>query len=94
MKSFLGLLFFYLLFNVLLIALGIGIGFLLHWILPAVEIGMSILIGVVASGISLHFGIRLNSFLGDYVEEELFLEELSEITPPPPRQKRQRKKSK
>ena len=94
MKSFLSLLFFYLLFNVLLIALGIGIGFLLHWILPAVEIGMSILIGVVASGISLHFGIQLNSFLGDYVEEELFLEELSEITLPPPRQKHQRKKSK
>jgi len=92
MKSLFGMLFLYLLFNVLLIALGIG--FFLHWILPAVEIGMSILIGVVASGISLHFGIQLNSFLGDYVEEELFLEELSEITPPPPRQKRQRKKSK
>ncbi len=94
MKSFLGLLFFYLLFNVLLIALGIGIGFFLHWILPAVEIGMSILIGVVASGISLHFGIRLNNFLADYAEEALFIEELSEITPPPPRQKHQRRKSK
>ncbi len=92
MKSLFGMLFLYLLFNVLLIALGIG--FFLHWILPAVEIGMSILIGVVASGISLHFGIQLNSFLGDYVEEELFLEELSEITPPPPRQKHQRRKSK
>ena len=94
MKALFGMLFLYLLFNTLLIALGIGIGFLLHWILPAVEIGMSILIGVVASGISLHFGIQLNSFLGDYVEEELFLEELSEITPPPPRQKHQRRKSK
>ena len=94
MKSFLGLLFFYLLFNVLLIALGTGIGFLLHWILPAVEIGMSILIGVVASGISLHFWIRMNSYLGDYAQEELFIDELSEMTPPPPRRKRQRRKSK
>ena len=94
MKSLFGMLFLYLLFNALLIALGIGIGFFLHWILPAVEIGMSILIGVVASGISLHFGIRLNSFLGEYVEEELFIEEMSEITPAPPRQKHQRKKSK
>ncbi len=94
MKSFLSLLFFYLLFNVLLIALGIGIGFLLHWILPAVEIGMSILIGVVASGISLHFAVRLNNFLSDYAEEALFMEEMSEITPPPPRQKHQRRKSK
>ncbi len=94
MKSIIAMFFFYLLINALLIALGIGIGFLLHWILPAVEIGMSILIGVVASGISLHFGIRLNSFLGEYVEDALFIEELSEITSAPPRQKRQRRKSK
>ena len=94
MKSFFGMFFFYLLINVLLIALGIGVGFLLHWILPAIEIGMSILIGVVVSGISLHFWIRLNSYLGDYAEEALFIEELSEITPPPPRRKHQRRKSK
>ncbi len=94
MRSFIGLLLFYFLFNVLFIALGIGIGLFLHWILPAVEIGMSILIGVVASGISLHFGIRLNNFLADYAEKALFIEELSEITPPPPRQKHQRRKSK
>ena len=94
MKSFLGLLFFYLLFNVLLIALGIGIGFLLHWILPAVEIGMGIMIGVFVSGISIHFWIRMYSYLEDYAQEELFIEELSEITPPSPRQKHQRRKSK
>ncbi len=93
MKSFLGLLFFYLLFNALLIALGTGIGFLLHWILPAVEIGMGILIGVFVSGISIHLWIQMYSYLGDYAEEELFLEELSEITPPPSRRKHQRRKS-
>jgi len=94
MKFFLGLLFFYLLFNVLLIALGIGIGFLLHWILPAVEIGMGIMIGVFVSGISLHFWIRMYTYLEDYAQEELFIDELSDITPPPPRRKRQRRKSK
>ena len=94
MKSLFGMLFLYLLFNVLLIALGIGIGFLLHWILPAVEIGMGIMIGVFVSGISIHFWIRMYIYLEDYAQEELFIEELSEITPPPPRQKRQRKKSK
>ena len=92
MKSFLSLLFFYLLFNVLLIALGIGIGFLLHWILPAVEIGMGIMIGVFVSGISIHFWIRMYIYLEDYAEEALFAEEMSEITPP--RQKHQRQKSK
>ncbi len=94
MRSFFGMFFFYLLINVLLIALGIGVGFILHWILPAIEIGLSILIGVIASGISLYFGIRLNNFLADYAEEALFIEEMSEVTPPPPRQKHQRRKSK
>lgn len=93
MKSFLGLLFLYLLIVALLLALGIGIGFLLHWIVPAIEIGMSTLIGVVASAISLHFWIRLFIYLGDYAEEERFFEHISEITPPQPRTKRQQRKS-
>ena len=95
MKAFFLLLIFYLLINVLMIALGIGIGFVLHWILPAVEIGVSILIGVVASGISLYFAIRIYNYLGDYADEVLFLEDLEEIAPPPPpRPKRQQRKSK
>ena len=92
MKSIFAMFFFYLLFNVLLIAFGIGTGFLLHWILPAVEIGMSILIGVVAAGISLYFGIRLNNFLGEFAKEALLIEQLSEITPP--RRKQQWRNSK
>ncbi len=94
MKAFLVLLLFYVLINVFIIALGIGIGFLLHWILPAVAIGMGILIGVVASGISLYFGIRIYNYFGDYADEVLFLEDLEEIVPPPARKKRQQRKSK
>lgn len=94
MKAFLILFIFYLLVNAFMIALGIGIGFVLHWILPAVEIGVSILVGVVASGISLYFAIRIYNYLGDYADESLFIEHLTEIAPLPPRQKRQRRKSK
>jgi len=51
------LLFLILLF--LILGPGIGIGFLLHWLLPTVELGPAILIGVVAVGFALLFIGRL-----------------------------------
>jgi hypothetical protein len=59
MKAILGLLFVYVLVNLGLIALGVGIGFLLHWMLPSVDLGTGILIAVVATGFSIHYFIRL-----------------------------------
>jgi hypothetical protein len=67
MKAFLGLLMMYLLFNLGLIALGVGIGFLLHWMLPSVDLGTAILIAVVVTGFSIHYFIRLLS-LADFLE--------------------------
>ena len=32
------------------IAIGLGIGFLLHWFVPAIDVGMGTLIGVVTLG--------------------------------------------
>jgi NhaP-type Na+/H+ or K+/H+ antiporter len=37
----------YLLIKAVLLAIGVGIGFLLHWMLPAVDLGIGILIGRV-----------------------------------------------
>ena len=54
MRSLLGFLFIYLLVKTFLIALGVGIGFLLHWIVPAIDVGMGVLIGVVATGFSIY----------------------------------------
>jgi hypothetical protein len=59
MKSLLVILMTYLAINPGMAALGIGMGFLLHWILPAVDLGISILVGVVVTGLSIHFFIRL-----------------------------------
>jgi hypothetical protein len=32
------------------IAIGVGVGFVLHWLIPAIDLGMGTLIGVVALG--------------------------------------------
>ncbi len=62
MKAILGLLFLFILINLGLIAVGVAIGFLLHWILRSVDLGTSILISVVATGFSIHYFIRLLKF--------------------------------
>ena len=49
------LLFIYVVIKGLLLAVGIGVGFLLHWLIPAIELGMGVLIGVVTTGLSAHF---------------------------------------
>ncbi len=59
MISLLGVLILYLLINLVLLGCGIGIGFLLRWIFPAVDLGTGILTGVVTTSVSLVFLTRL-----------------------------------
>jgi hypothetical protein len=66
MAPLLGLLFIYVLINLGLIGLGVGIGFLLHWMLSSVDLGMGILIGVVTTGFSIHYYSRLMKFVEAY----------------------------
>src|SRR2546430_1210221 len=61
------------------LAIGAGIGFLLHWMLRSVDLGTAILIGVVTNGFALHFVFRLMSFINDRAFElELDQEEEEE----------------
>src|SRR4051812_41952046 len=76
MMAILGLLFVYILIDLGMVAVGVGIGFLLHWLLPSVDLGTSILIAVVATGFSIHYFIRLLWFsefleLPRYEDDEL-----------------------
>ncbi len=41
----------YLVLKLVLLALGIGVGWLLHWLIPAIDLGLGVLIGVVATGL-------------------------------------------
>ena len=59
MKAFLGLLATFLAVNLGVIAFGVGIGLLLRWVLPAVDLGVGILVGVVSMGLSIHYFLRI-----------------------------------
>jgi len=43
----------------LLLGFGVGIGLLLHWLLPAIDLSMSVLIGVIAFAFAFQIVARL-----------------------------------
>ncbi len=57
MRSCLGMFGIYLLMKVVLLGVGLGIGALLHWIFPSIDLGIGTLIGVIVT-ISVLFMIR------------------------------------
>ncbi len=59
MKALLGLLITFLVVNLGVIASGIVIGFVLRWALPSVDLGAGILIGIVSTGLSIHYFLRI-----------------------------------
>jgi hypothetical protein len=95
----LGLLFLFLVVNLGILALGVGLGFLLHWLMPSVDLGMGILIGVIASGLSIHFLSSLLNYFGAFPTLPILLGgdedpdrfPLYEIGPPPPTRRKKRK---
>jgi hypothetical protein len=95
MGKLLTVVFLFLILLLFILGPGIGIGFLLHWLLPAVELGPAILIGVVGTGFSCLLIGRLLA-----MAEESDIEE-EEIVPPivlrpvfqPPRRPRRKKAS-
>ena len=60
MAGLLGLLTIYLLINGLLVGFGIGVGYLLRWIL-GVDLGTGILIGIVSASVSMYLMGRIPS---------------------------------
>jgi len=93
----------YLLIKLLLLAVGVGIGFLLRWLWPEVDLGIAMLIGVVATIGAVHFFGRLIMALP--VAEELETEEETQeileslvahtgtiIDMPPPRRRRRKRR--
>jgi hypothetical protein len=86
----------YLVFNLGLIVFGAGIGSLIHWILPSVDLGTGILIGLVATGFSIHYFTRVMSLaeiLNDTDEEDEDVMPRFRVLPlGPPRSGRRRKR--
>ncbi len=81
-----------------LLALGTGIGFLLHWLLPSVDLGIGILIGVITIGFTAQLFARISSLpLNDPLDDAIFTEPFTSeritylIDPAPPQRRRKRK---
>jgi hypothetical protein len=62
-----------------ILALGAGMGFLLHWLLPAIDLGSGVLIGVVVAGFSIHFFSSLVTAINEYQSRREEEEKLAEI---------------
>jgi hypothetical protein len=98
MRALFGTLLMYLILKLFLLGVGIGIGFLLHWIVPAIDLGMAALIGLVATGLSIHFFARLFGFRDAYTEEGTEPEVIPPVAyiidplPPTPRPRGNRRK--
>jgi hypothetical protein len=96
-------LFVYILIKGLVLGLGIGVGFLLTWLLPALDFSVAMLIGVLATGISIHFFGNFLRMEHDVTDPSSELDELDEAevrdvidiiaaSAPPPRGGRGRKR--
>ena len=70
MRSLLGVLVIMLLSVGGLVGVGLGLGILLHGLVPAIDLGVGPLIGVVAFGLCLQFVGRLLLFSDLSLEEE------------------------
>ena len=103
MVAFLVMVLLYLIILVFLVGLGTGVGLLLHALIPAMDQGMAILIGLVAAALALHFLGRLLELAPlttpetefDDLDEELTVRpplRVYDIAPLPPLPRRRRRK--
>ncbi len=53
MRVLLGLVIIFLAISLLLIGFGVGVGALLHWIMPSISLGIGVLVGVAAGSVAL-----------------------------------------
>src|SRR5215470_13196792 len=64
------------------IAIGLGIGFLLHWLVPAIDLGMATLIGVVTLGGCFLWLSRISTLEAIYGHDDIDQSESTWSTPP------------
>jgi hypothetical protein len=77
-------------------AIGLGVGFLLHWWVPAIDLGMAMLIGAVTLGGCCLWLSRISTLEALYGHDDIEWSEPTQSTAPqadlrPPRRKRRRR---
>jgi hypothetical protein len=68
MRMLLGFLLIFSIVGALLLGVGTGVGFLLHWLIPAVDLGIGILIGVITIAFTAQLFARIVSMPLDEVD--------------------------
>jgi len=97
MRVFLGTLLIFGAICALLLLLGTGIGFMLHWLMPSVDFGIGILIGVITIGFTAQLFARISSLpLDDSLDDPTFAapftpERITYLIDPAPPPRRRRK---
>jgi len=98
MRAFLGTLLIFGTICAFLLVLGAGIGFLLHWLMPSVDLGIGILIGVITIGFTAQLFARISSMpLDDPLDDATFAEpftpqRITYLIDPTPSPRRRRRK--
>src|SRR6266542_4111766 len=99
MRTLFGFLLIFFAIGAVLIGIGAGVGFLLHWIVPSVDIGVGILIGVVTIGFTAQLFARVMALPLSDSDDEPYVEPAPRqritylIDPTPPRRRGRRKPS-
>ena len=97
MRSLVGFLLIFCIIGAILLVVGLGIGFLLHWLIPTVDLGIGTLIGIVTLGFTARLFARIMSLpLGEIDDDPELVEPFTPritylIDPEPPRRRRKRK---
>jgi len=97
MRSCLGTIAVFALIELFIIGVGLGIGFLLSWLMPSIELGAGTIVGVVATSVSMYVFTRIITLPDAYDEPgtdvildsptRAFISSL-EVLPARPRRKR------
>jgi hypothetical protein len=76
-----------------LIAVGLGIGALLHWLIPSIELGVATLIGVIALGFSVMlFSMATGRMWEDSLDTTGVEEQVTYLISPYPEPRRRRRR--
>lgn len=71
----------YLVINLGILTLGLGLGFLTHKIFPSIDLGSSIIAAVLSTAVSIHYFIRLMQVEATYFDKAEEREELEDEAP-------------
>ena len=106
MAAILGILIVYLVFQTILLAVGVGVGLALHWCVPGLTVDMGVLVGVLSALASAYFLAKMmrakyidtigEQFLADLEDEDEddSLPDMRLVLSPTSKNRRQRSKKK